>query len=215
MWNLLGFARRPVKRNIMLDFDGTCTKGHSGGTYEVDPMDRANKTEFESNVKKWLYDGHNVAIITRGIDKRVEKYFREQLGIQPVMNGFEEGKLSIYAPDEAMFRQYLQAHHWSYKKPLWALDFIQKTSAVQNSIPSIFIDDTYENVTAMKEKSKEIPELRGVVSFHVQEGDYMWTFNKVNNEFLQGKLGGGRLRGGKTSSKKKNKRRRKTKSKRI
>jgi hypothetical protein len=77
-------ATNAGKLNILLDFDKTVAGGHSGGRVftPTTPMDSTNQEVFKTNVYKWLKAGHNVAIITRGIDEKISAYFRAILHLR-------------------------------------------------------------------------------------------------------------------------------------
>lgn len=175
--------------NIALDFDRTCTDGHSGGTYQGrDPMTNMNKERFVTEVKEWLYQGHNVVILTRGIDVRVLSYISGLPNLDPIdviLNDFVKGKLCIYAPDEQTFSAHANEKWWANEKVKYMAKFLNKSDIGENR--TIFMDDTIVNVNAM---DKAYPYM---VCEAAIPGDYESTFAKVNNT-VQKKVGGRRRR---------------------
>ncbi len=162
--------------NILLDFDGTCSIGHSKGRVfnETVPMDKENQTLFIDSVNAWLNTGHNVAIITRGIGTKIGPYFTNILGIPFITSGFQRGVVSIFAPDEDTFNAHPGADFWADEKLLYVKTFFDCSDSYGR--PTIFIDDTLINVTKMQ---LEFPDMKCV---HVEKfGDYRFTFQTVNN----------------------------------
>lgn len=141
------------KWNILLDFDRTVTAGHSGGTRytKTSPMSEENKNEFKDNVNRWLSEGHNVGIITRGVDLKVEDYFKRELQITPVMNEFATGNVSIFAPDEVTFAEHTDTEWWAQHKVEQVTDLLHIIGYFHKDNKTLFFDDTPENVNAMKE----------------------------------------------------------------
>jgi hypothetical protein len=162
--------------NILLDFDRTVAGGHSGGrTFTTSrPMDETNKEVFLNNVKLWLSKGHRVAIITRGIDSKIESYFQSILNLTPVMNDYDEGEISIYAPDEDTFNSTGDTTWWAEKKAEFVADLINKIGSDNSGAKSLFMDDTEENVEIM---SVHFPNM---VCLHAEPGEYISTYAKVN-----------------------------------
>lgn len=175
---------KPQHWNITLDFDRTCTDGHSGGTYNrnPDPMSSKNKERFVKAVKEWIDQGHNVVILTRGIDVRVENYLID-LGLNPVLNDFKKGELCIYAPDEQTFFAHGDENWWANEKVNYMTALLEKSDIGQNK--TIFMDDTLVNVKAM---SKAYSDMKCEPA---KPGDYESTFAKVNST-VQSKVGGTR-----------------------
>ncbi len=171
---------RPKKWNILLDFDKTVAGGHSGGRVftPTSPMDSANQEVFKSNVYNWLKAGHNVAIITRGIDVNISAYFKDILQIPYTLNGFEPGVISIFAPDKTTFESSGDEMFWALEKTKYVTRFLQLSSSANN--PTIFIDDTVKNVEGMK---KVHPNIK---SLSVTPGDYPWVFRTVNAALQSG-----------------------------
>jgi hypothetical protein len=168
------------KCNILLDFDGTCTIHHSGGVFEdrsgnpIDPMNRENKSTFVTNINEWLVEGHNVAIITRGIGERVAAYFTNSLGITPVLNTYAPGKVSIFAPNDKTFGANKESTFWEDMKTFYVAMFFCLSNSHDNK--TIFVDDTMANVTKMNEVFPSI------TCIHVPRmGDYVFTFKTVND----------------------------------
>ncbi len=179
------------KRNILLDFDGTCAVGHSGGTYEdkygnpIDPMDSTNKNLFKNNVDNWLANGHNVAIITRGIDRKVMSYFTNVLRMAPILNSFEKRRISIFAPDKTTFYSSGDDQFWANEKTEYVANFLDMADSWH--LQSIFMDDTAVNVTKMNHTYPNMTCIN-VKKF----GDYNFTFKSVND--FTSKQNGGRKR---------------------
>jgi len=164
------------KWNILLDFDRTVTVGHSGGYRynERSPMDEENKNAFVDNVNRWLSEGHNVAIITRGIDEKVEDYFKRELHITPVMNEFATGNVSIFAPDEVTFAEHTDTEWWANYKVEQVTNLLHIIGYFHKDNKSLFFDDTGENVNAMK---ASFPSMICQVA---TAGRYDETFARVN-----------------------------------
>jgi hypothetical protein len=129
-----------------------------------------------------MEEGHNVAVITRGIDDAIGPYFETVLGVTPIMNEYKKGSLSIYAPDEDTFYANKESSFWALKKTEFVADIIDKIGSSSDGKKSIFMDDTEENVLAMKVK---FPHMVCEVA---EAGEYESTFAKVNS-FLP-KVGG-------------------------
>ena len=162
--------------NILLDFDGTCSGGHSKGRVfnETCPMDKENQIMFIENLNTWLNAGHNVAIITRGIGTKIGPYFTNILGIPFISDGFQQGVVSIFAPDDETFNAHPGADFWADEKLIYVKRFLDCSES--SGRPTIFVDDTLINVTAMQ---SEFPDMKCV---HVARfGDYLFTFESVNN----------------------------------
>jgi len=181
--------------NILLDFDMTCTEAHSSGTYERDPMSSTNKDAFVAAAKGWISQGHNVAIITRGIDDAAMDYIHKKFGsrfnINPTANDFRPNCLSIYAPDKETFYENSGDDFWSREKTKMVQDFLEYSRGWNQK--TIFIDDTLANVKMMK---LAYPNMKCVFVKHAQSycqhtqqyfnhfnGDYKKTFHIVD-EFI-------------------------------
>jgi hypothetical protein len=176
--------------NIFLDFDRTIAEGHSGG-YKFSkgsPMDEDNKRAFKDCLANWMKGGHNVAVITRGIDDAIRPYFETVIDLTPIMNDYKKGSLSIYAPDEDTFYSNPSSDFWALKKTEFVADIIEKIGSSEDGAKSIFMDDTEVNVEAMKTK---FPKMVCEVA---EPGAYETTFSKVNS-FLP-KVGGLRKKTG-------------------
>jgi hypothetical protein len=163
--------------NIFLDFDKTIAMGHSGGHKfsKESPMDGDNKRVFLENVTSWLKRGHNFAVITRGIDTSIGPYFKNILGLTPIMNDYKKGSVSFYAPDEETFYSDSSSAFWASKKTEFVADIIGKIGAAEDGSKCIFMDDTEANVDEMKEKYPNM------VCEVAPAGDYESTFAKVNS----------------------------------
>jgi hypothetical protein len=163
--------------NIFLDFDLTVAGGHSGGRHftEISPMDESNKEIFLENLNNWLEKGHNVAIITRGIDTKIQAFFQNILNITPEMNDYKHGEISIYAPDETTFNSHSNSEWWAEKKTEFVMDLITKIGADKTGAKSLFIDDTVTNVSAMK------IHFPNMVCQNAEPGNYEDTYASVNN----------------------------------
>ena len=112
---------------ILLDFDHTATENHSGGMiYDREtPMGHDNQEAFKRVVSDWMLAGHNVAIVTRGIDTRISIYFTTILNMLHVMNDFRPGYISIYAPDVQTFSRDDQDNlWWATRKVSFVASFI-------------------------------------------------------------------------------------------
>jgi hypothetical protein len=168
--------------NIFLDFDRTIAEGHSGGHRfsDLSPMGKENKKVFLMNVASWLKRGYNVAVITRGIDTAIGPYFEDVLGLTPIMNDYKKGSVCIYAPDEETYNTHRATDFWALKKTEFVADILEKIGPSK----SIFMDDTEENVEAMK---AAFPTMICEVA---EAGAYETTFATVNS-FLP-KSGGSR-----------------------
>jgi len=138
-------------------------------------MDDDNKRIFLECLAKWMQSGHNVAVITRGIDEAIGPYFDAVLGIAPIMNDYKKGFLSIYAPDEETFYSNANGDFWAQKKTEFVADIIRKIGSPSDGSYSIFMDDTVENVAAMK---LVFPNM---VCEEAEPGEYQKTFDKVNS----------------------------------
>jgi hypothetical protein len=186
----LPFRNQPIW-NIALDFDRTCTEGHSGGTYQGrDPMTNKNKERFVEEVKEWLNQGHNVVILTRGIDLRVLSYISGLPNLDSkniILNDFQKGKLCIYAPDEQTFIAHTDEQWWAKEKVNYMDKFLEKSDIGING--TIFMDDTLVNVNAMQKAYLYM------TCEQAMPGDYESTFAKVNNTVKQ-MVGGRRTRRG-------------------
>jgi hypothetical protein len=162
--------------NILLDFDGTCSGGHSKGRVfnESVPMDKENQILFINSVNTWLNAGNNVAIITRGIGTKIGPYFTNILGIPFVSDNWQQGMVSIFAPDEDTFNSHPDADFWADEKLLYVKRFLDCSNSLSKN--TIFMDDTLINVTEMH---LEFPDMLCV---HVKKfGDYRFTFQTVND----------------------------------
>ena len=162
--------------NILLDFDGTCSGGHSKGRFfnESVPMDKENQTMFVNAVNAWLNAGHNVAIITRGIGTKIGPYFTNILGIPFIADKWQQGIVSIFAPDEATFNAHPDADFWADEKLVYVKRFLDCSGS--SARKTIFVDDTLINVTKMQ---SEFPDMKCA---HVAKfGDYRFTFQTAND----------------------------------
>lgn len=162
--------------NILLDFDGTCSGGHSKGRNFNDtcPMDKPNQILFKDSVNTWLNAGHNVAIITRGIGAKIGPYFTDILHVPFIANKWQQGIVSIFAPDEDTFNAHPDTDFWAREKIIYVSKFLD--SSASWSSPTIFMDDTLINVTEMQSTYTDMK------CVHVEKfGDYQFTFQTVND----------------------------------
>lgn len=162
------------KRAILLDFDNTATEHHSGGVlYDAGhPMGEANRDTFKRVVSDWISQGHDVAILTRGIDTKISIYFTTILNMSHIMNDHRPGYISIYAPDEKTFREDHDALWWATMKVTFAASFLQVANVSPND--AIFVDDTAVNVQTMK---RAYPSMK---CLHAEAGEYVQTFSVLN-----------------------------------
>jgi hypothetical protein len=162
------------KWNILLDFDRTVAGGHSGGRdfTERSPMDKANKRAFLLSLNKWLQAGHNVVIVTRGIDVLIRDYFTRILRVAPVMYDILPGHVSIYAPDEELFNSDGSVDFWATVKREFVSDILSKLGS--DGSRTVFMDDTRENVALM---AASYPLMTCVTA---TAGDYLGTYETVN-----------------------------------
>ena len=145
-----------MSNSIFVDFDGTIAQGHSGGfAMKKDPMpDDDNKIFIKNKIIEWLSKGHNVIIVTRGVDGQIHRYL-DSLKIPHVMKSFTKGVLSVYAPDIATFTirtttkdKDAKAKYFANLKTKHVSDFLTKSGTQSKN--SIFMDDTELNVTEMQ-----------------------------------------------------------------
>jgi len=162
------------KWTILLDFDRTVAGGHSGGRNfgPRSPMAPANKRAFLSAVNGWLRDGHNVVIVTRGIDVLISDYFERVLGLVPAMYTIVPGRVSIYAPDETLFNSDGSVDFWATIKTEFVADILRTLGSDGSS--TVFMDDTPENVALM---AVTYPRMTCVTA---KAGDYMDTYETVD-----------------------------------
>ena len=206
-------AQSPVKWNILLDFDKTIAEGHSGGVNfsEDSPMSEANKIAFETRLRMWLSAGHNVAIITRGIDVKIGHYFKWILKIPITLKGFKPGKLSIFAPTAETFYSHQDDKFWAVEKTKYVQSFLEK-SGTNNPVGishTIFMDDTVPNVESMTAKYSRSPSR--MVCQIARPGKYMETFDFVDSLISTSSGGRGKIkRGSRKRTKKRQTRRRVT-----
>lgn len=190
---------RQDKWAIMLDFDKTIAGGHSGGVRFTDdsPMDETNKVFFIEHMRSWLSQGHSVAILTRAVSENIVPYLTEALsviGVRVIVNNFESGALSVYAPNKTDFDHYHEpnmressaAEHWAMEKVNYAVDFLNKCRCGN----ALFLDDTVLNVERMQLWLPTKIVLTKSVIEPATPGDYQSTFARVNK--IIGMTGGGR-----------------------
>lgn len=87
----------------MLDFDLTISAEHSRGYAMMEgknPMNQQNRAYVQQALQAWLNSGLIVAIITRGVDNHISAYVAKYLDVDFVTNGYEPGKVAIYAPSQ-------------------------------------------------------------------------------------------------------------------
>ena len=162
-----------MSKNIFVDFDYTITEKHSGGkAMDKDPMPPDNKTFIKDKISEWLTKGHNVIIVTRGIDQQIDEYLTRKLNLPPVMKSFIKGQLSVYAPDIATFRAN-DGDKFAIIKTQNVDDFLKKSNTEPKN--SIFMDDTKLNVTAM---GKKFPGMTCIVA---TRGKYKDTISKIDH----------------------------------
>ena len=158
--------------NIFVDFDMTIAGGHSGGYgMDYDPMDETNKKFIKQKIADWLSEGHNVIILTRGIDTRTDMYLNTKLKIKHTMNSFSKGILSVYAPTEETFTVNGTAQ-FAIIKTEYVADFLQKSQTESKN--SIFMDDTTLNVDEMKH---QFPKMGCIYAI---PGNYTDTVSKID-----------------------------------
>jgi hypothetical protein len=186
--------------NIFVDFDMTIAGGHSGGfAMRTDPMDSVNKIYIKQKISEWLDKGHNVIIVTRGVDSHIDQYLTKKLNINHTLNDYKLGVLSVYAPTEDEFWQNNDEYKFALIKTKYVSDFLKKSDTLP--VNSLFIDDTSINVREMKSR---FPDMTNFVAI---KGNYQDTVSKIDT-WLETKskkreLGGNR----KTRSRKLNNRR--------
>ena len=160
--------------NIFVDFDMTIAEGHSGG-YALyhDPMGNENKKYIKTKISDWLSEGHNVIIVTRGIDSHIDMYLTTVLEMEHTMNSFRKGILSVYAPTEETFSNPANGTaEFAIIKTEYVADFLQKSQTESKN--SIFMDDTTLNVDKMKQK---FPKMECI---YAVPGDYVDTVSKID-----------------------------------
>jgi hypothetical protein len=158
--------------NIFVDFDGTIAGGHSGGfAMEKEAMDETNKQFIKRKINDWLYNGHNVIIVTRGINTHIDMYFDTKLQIKHTMNSFRKGLPAIYAPT---LEEYSTngTEQFAIIKTKYVADFLRQSKTKSNY--SIFADDTQINVDKMKQK---YPDMRCIYAI---PGDYKNTVSEID-----------------------------------
>jgi len=189
------------KWNILLDFDRTVTAGHSGGTRytKTSPMDEKNKKAFVDNVNNWLSQGHNVGIITRGVDQQIFDYFERELQITPILNEFATGQVSIFAPDIVTFSEHDDVEWWAQHKVEQVRELLYIIGFFHKDNKSLFFDDTPENVNAMKAR---FPSMICQVAV---KGRYEETFARVN-QVIRPAAGGRRTKASRNKRSKKTRR---------
>lgn len=162
--------------NILLDFDGTCSGGHSKGRNFNDtcPMDKENQILFVDSVNAWLNEGHNVAIVTRGIGTKIGPYFTNILGVPFIANKWQQGIVSIFAPDEDTFNAHPDTDFWAREKTIYVRQFFELSNS--RTRPTIFMDDTIQNVLEMQSAFTDM------FCVHVKPfGNYQFTLKTVND----------------------------------
>jgi len=186
--------------NIFVDFDMTIAEGHSGGYAMIhDPMDDENKEFIKQKISHWISEGHNVIIVTRGIDSHIDMYLTKILEIDHTMNSFRKGILSVYAPTEEIFSNPANGTtKFSIIKTEYVDDFLKKSKTESKN--SIFMDDTSLNVDQMK---KKFPEMECV---YAVPGDYNDNVSKIDTILQRKKqAAGSRKRKSRKLNKKKSK----------
>jgi len=186
--------------NIFVDFDMTIAEGHSGGyALHHDPMGNENKKYIKAKISDWLSEGHNVIIVTRGIDTHIDMYLDTKLKIKHTMNSFSKGILSVYAPTEETFSNPANGTaEFAIFKTEYVADFLQKSQTEPKN--SIFMDDTTLNVDEMKQK---FPQMECI---YADPGDYMDTVSKIDTLLQRKKQAAGfRKRKSRKLNKKKSK----------
>ena len=159
--------------NIFVDFDMTIAGGHSGGyAMDHDPMDETNKQFIKRKILDWLYNGHNVIIVTRGVDTHIDMYLDTKLKIKHTMNSFNKGLLAVYAPTEETFKAN-GTTQFAIIKTKYVEDFLRQSKT--KSDYSIFTDDTELNVDKMKQK---YPNMRCI---YAVPGNYMDTVSQIDD----------------------------------
>ena len=160
------------QRTILLDFDNTATEHHSGGVlydHEI-PMGRENQEAFKRVASEWIHSGHNVAIMTRGIDTKISLYFTTILNMLHVMNDYRPGYISVYAPDEETFyREDQDTLWWANRKVSFVASYLDAANVSPGD--AIFVDDTETNVRTMKHV---YPSMK---CLHASAGEYAQTFS--------------------------------------
>ena len=143
-------------------------------TTEADNNDHKKiyKKFIKSVVSDWISQGHDVAILTRGIDTKISIYFTTILNMSHIMNDHRPGYISIYAPDEKTFREDHDALWWATMKVTFAASFLQVANVSPND--AIFVDDTAVNVQTMK---RAYPSMK---CLHAEAGEYVQTFSVLN-----------------------------------
>jgi hypothetical protein len=186
--------------NIFVDFDMTIAEGHSGGyAMHHDPMDDENKEFIKQKISLWISEGHNVIIVTRGIDSHIDMYLTKILKIDHTMNSFRKGILAVYAPTEETFSNPANGTtKFSIIKTEYVDDFLKKSKTESKN--SIFMDDTTLNVDQMK---KKFPEMECV---YAVPGDYNDNVSKIDTILQRKKqAAGSRKRKSRKLNKKKSK----------
>lgn len=183
--------------NIFVDFDLTIAEGHSGGyAMDHDPMDEQNKIFIKQKISEWLQNGHNVIIVTRGIDSHIDGYLTT-LDIKHTMNSFIKGVLSVYAPNEDTFITENSTSKFAIIKTKYVDDFLTKSKT--ESKHSIFIDDTELNVILMKQT---FPEMECI---YAVPGNYQENISKIDAILTkQGGTGSRKMKSRKLNKKKTN-----------
>lgn len=132
-------------------------------------MGRENREAFKRVVHDWVRRGHNVAIVTRGVDTRISGYFTTILNMSHVTNEHRPGAISIYAPDETTFSQDHDTAWWATMKVSYVASFLDATGVSPSD--AIFVDDTEQNVRTMKQA---YPNMK---CLHATAGEYTQTFS--------------------------------------
>ena len=172
--------------NIFVDFDLTIAGGHSGGyAMDHDPMDETNKKFIKQKIADWLSQGHNVIIVTRGVDTHIDMYLNTKLKIKHTMNSFSKGLLVVYAPTEETFTANGTAE-FAIIKTEYVADFLQKSQTESKN--SIFMDDTPLNVDKMKH---QFPKMECIYAF---PGKYTDTVSKIDTILQRKKQSAGSMK---------------------
>jgi hypothetical protein len=162
--------------NIFVDFDHTIAGGHSRGyAMRFDPMDKPNKKFIKQKIADWLSDGHNVIIVTRGVDTHIDMYLDKKLEIEHTMNSFRKGILAVYAPTEETFERHQGMNgtaEFAILKTEYVADFLQKSQTEPKN--SIFMDDTTLNVDEMKQ---QFPQMECI---YADPGNYPDTVSIID-----------------------------------
>jgi len=142
-------------------------------------MSETNKNSVKEAIQGWLTSGNNVIIVTRTIDNVIDKYLTS-INIEHTMNGFKKGILSVYAPTKDIYNQLLEhekqtaIEEFARIKTEFVTEFLKKSNTKPEN--SFFIDDTKDNVDAMKEAFKAAMTCTRLDT----PGDYNTTIELIN-----------------------------------